>query len=180
MALAAASKLAAPTPMVAARHPALRDTRPSLGIAGWAVLAVGTVRLALPQRDVRQINLVGDLEMPAAGDGLEVGWRIRDDGRSWPAYSLDTRLRLESPAPAQRRLCVFFGPGDDVRGVLCDRVWSLAADGDLVIEPLPGCFAGARSPAIGLAQFEKQVALVTDCGALTAYLAEIQEAGHGR
>lgn len=162
----------------ASRQPASHGS--TLRVAGWAVLAVGTLRLALPQRDVRQIDLVGDLQAPAAGGGPEIGRRIRDGGRPWPAYCLDAHLRLQLPAPAQRRICVFFGLEDGVRGILCDRVWSLAADADLVIEPLPGCFEGARSPATGLARFEQHVVLVTDGGALAAYLVEFEEAGDGR
>lgn len=172
--------LAGPTPTVARAQRASHDTRPSAGIAGWAVLGLGTLRLALPQRDVREIDLVGDLQTPAAGDGLAIGARIRDDGRSWPAYCLDADLRFTPAVPALPRLCVFFGSADSVRGVLCDRVWSLAADGDLVVQPLPGCFGGERSPAIGLAQFKEEVAVVTDGNALAVYLAEIEEAEHGR
>jgi hypothetical protein len=148
-------------------------------IAGWAVLAIGAVRLALRQRDVRQIDLVADLKLSAAGEGPEVGWLIRKSGASWPAYCLDEALALERPAPADRHLCVFFG-ADEVRGILCNQVWSLAADGDLVAEPLPGCMSGPRSPATGLARFEDGVALVTDAPALASYLVDLAETEHGR
>jgi hypothetical protein len=176
----------------------LRDTRSSLDIAGWIVLAIGAVRLALPQRDVRQIELAADLKDSAAGEGREIGWFIRKNGPSWPAYSLDESLRLERPPSAGRKLCVFMGETangpslargprldpigeqeDAVRGVLCNRVWSLAADTDLGIEAVPGCMTGMRSLATGLSQFEGTAALVTDRAALAAYLDFLLEPEHG-
>lgn len=148
-------------------------------IAGWTVLAIGAVRLALPQRDVRQIELATDLKNSAAGESREIGWFIRKNGASWPAYSFDESLRFERPASAGRKLCVFMGERDDaVRGVLCNRVWSFEADADLRIEAVPGCMTGMRSPATGLAQFEGTAALVTDRVALAAYLDLLLEPAH--
>jgi hypothetical protein len=157
-----------------------RDTHPSLNISGWVVLAIGALRLALPQRDVRQIEPAADLKESAAGEGLEVGWFLRDGTRSWPAYGLDEQLRLERPAAPARRLCVFTATDDEVRGIVCNRVWSLAADADLGVEPVPGCMIGPRSPATGLARFDDGVALVSDGAALAAYLAFLMEPARDR
>jgi hypothetical protein len=156
----------------------LAATAPS--ISGWAVLAIGAVRLALPQRGVRQIDLAVDLKISAAGEGPAIGWLVRKSGASWPVYCLDERFGFEHPAPADRRLCVFFGSGDDVQGILCNHVWSLPSDADLAIEPLPGCATGQRSPATGLAQFMEGVSLVTSATALAAYLAALKETNYGR
>ena len=163
-------------------QPAPRFAPPTAAIAGWVVLAIGALRLALPQRDVRQIEPAADLKESAAGEQLEIGWFLRDGARSWPAYGLDEQLHLERPAAPGRRLCVFTGARDEVRGIVCNRVWSLAADADLGVEPVPRCMIGPRSPATGLAQFEGGAALVTNGTALAAYLAFLMEAardGHG-
>lgn len=157
-------------------QPAPRFATSKAAIAGWVVLAIGALRLALPQRDVHQIEPVADLKESGAGEGLEVGWFLNDGAPSWPAYGLDEQLRLERPSAPERRLCVFTGARDEVRGIVCNRVWSLAADADLATEPVPGCMVGPRSPATGLAQFEGGVALVTDAAALAAYLAHLMEA----
>ncbi len=144
------------------------------------MLAIGAVRLALPQRDARQIELASDLKESAAGEEREIGWFIRKNGPSWPAYSLDESLRLERPASAGRKLCVFLDVGEDAaRGMLCNRVWSLAADADLGIEAVPRCMTGVRSPAVGLAQFDGTAALVTDRTTLISYLDFLLEVGHG-
>jgi hypothetical protein len=48
---------------------AVRDAAPQARpIAGWMVLAIDGLRLALPQRDVRLIELLADLAPPTAGD----------------------------------------------------------------------------------------------------------------
>jgi hypothetical protein len=159
-------------------QPAARLAASPATIHGWVVLAIGVLRLALPQHDVRQLEPVSDLKESAAGETDEVGWFLRDGARSWPAYGLDEQLRLERPAAPGRRLCVFIGAEDAVRGIVCNRVWSLAADADLGVEPLPGCMRGPRSPAIGLARFEDGVALVTDATALAAYLDFLKKPAH--
>ena len=86
----------------------------STHIAGWVVLAVGGIRLALPQRDVRQINLVIDLKASAESQEQNAGWLIRKDGQSWPAYNLNESLSIQRQLTG-RRLCIFFGSHDAVR-----------------------------------------------------------------
>lgn len=138
-------------------------------VGGWLVLAIAELRLALPQSEARQIELASDLQTED-GDRPEAGWLPRRTGAAWPAYNLDPELRIQRPAPAGRRLCVFFGTRDDARGILCDRVWPLAADADLRAEPLAGCMTGPLSPVAGLARFQDGVAVLTRAAALRAYL----------
>jgi hypothetical protein len=137
--------------------------------AGWLVLAIGELRLALPQSEARQIELASDLGA-GKSEGLEAGWLRRRSGHSWPAYNFDPSLRLQRPVPAGRRLCVFFGTRENARGILCDRVWPLESDADLRCEPLPGCMRGSLSPAAGFARFQDGVAVTTSAGALGGFL----------
>jgi hypothetical protein len=148
-------------------------------VEGWLVLAMEGLRLALPQSEALQIELASDLKVTDA-EGQEAGRLSRRNGKPWPAYCLDWALRVQRPAPAERRLCVFFGTQDDARGILCDRVWPLAADADLRPEPPRGCMNGPRSPTIGLARFQDGVALVTSAAELRAYLDFLAEEDHGR
>ena len=141
------------------------------GIApGWAVLAIDELWLALPQRDVRQFEPVSDLEAPGSNLTQATGQLLTAGDESWPVYNLDGSLQLQRAAPAARRLCVFFEAEAQTGGLLCDRVWSLAEDADLAVEPLPGCIKGPPSPATGLAQFQDRIAMVTNRTALSAYL----------
>lgn len=144
-------------------------------IAGWAVLAIDALWLALPQRDVRQFEVASNLQERAAGAAAEVGRFIAGSGESWPVYNLDESLRLQRRAPAARRICVFFEAPGETSGLLCDRVWSLPQDTDLHVEPVPGCFTGLPSPTTGLAQFRKRMAVVTNRGAICLYLALLRQ-----
>jgi len=148
-------------------------------VEGWLVLAMEGLRLALPQSEALQIALAFDLEHVDDG-GPEVGRLSRRNGKAWPAYCLDWALRVHRSTPAERRLCVFFGTQDDARGILCDRVWPLAADADLRPEPPRRCISGPRWPAIGLARFQDGVAVVTSAAELKAYLDFLAEEDHGR
>lgn len=146
--------------------------------AGWMVLAIEDLRLALPQRDVRQIEIAAALRHSTAGDAREAGRLLHKDGKSWPAYCLDGTLHLLWPVPSARRVCVFFESEDGMRGLLCDHVWSLAADGDLGVEPAPGCMAVPHSPVAGFARFQGGVAVVTNATALASYLYAASQLEH--
>jgi len=153
------------------------DTGPAI-VPGWAVLAIGELWLALPQRDVRQFELASELEAPEASLAQAAGQFMARSDKSWPAYSLDGSLQLQRAVPEARRICVFFETEGQTRGLLCDRVWSLADYTDLIVEPMPGCIKGPPSPATGLAQFRGQIAIVTNRGALSAYLAYLLVQDH--
>ena len=147
-------------------------------VEGWLVMAIGELRLALSQSEALQIDLASDLKGAGEG-GPEFGWLARRAGKSGPAYCVDSTLRAQRPAPEERRLCVFLGTQDDALGILCDRVWPLAADADLRVEPLPGCMNGPRSPTTGLARFQDGVAVVTSASEMKAYLDFLSGKDHG-
>ena len=147
-------------------------------VPGWAVLVIDELWLALPQRDVRQFGLTSELEAPAANLPRAGGQFPAESGEFWPAYSLDGSLQLQQVTPEVRSVCVFFEAGGKTRGLLCDRVWSLADNADLVVEPMPGCAKGPPSPATGLAQFRGRIAMVTDPSALSTYLAYLLDHNH--
>ena len=153
------------------------NTGPGI-IPGWTVLAIDELLLALPQRDVHQFELASDLEAPAANLAQAAGQFIAGRNTSWPVYSLDGSLQLQRAVPEARRICVFFETEGQTTGLMCDRVWSLAEDADLVVEPMPGCVKGPPSPATGLAQFQDRIAMVTNRAALSFYLAHLLEQTH--
>jgi hypothetical protein len=150
------------------------ETRPEAA-AGWVVLAIDKLWLALPQRDVRQFELASDMAAPADPAAPEAGRFIGRRGESWPVYSLDESLELRRTAPAARHICAFFETEGGTRGVLCDRVWTLARDAELAVEPVPGCMTGPPSPSTGLAQFRDRIVLVTGRAALSSYIAFLLE-----
>ena len=167
-------------------------------IAGWMVMAIDGLRLALPQSDVRLIELLVDLSPSPADNvqasasaalarsghgidagGLEIGWLARRNEASWPVYALDSGLRLQSPVPVARRMCVFIEAHGAVTGIACDRVLLLATDAELSVQAVPGCMTGVSSPITGFARHQKGISAVATATALAGYLAHLLELGHG-
>ena len=164
-------------------------------IAGWLVLAIDNLRLALPQREVRLIELLTDLAPSASGDvqgdtsaaqapsgqagGVSaIGWLLRRQGAAWPVYALDAGLHPQPAPPPARRLCVFIGTQADVIGFACDRVQLLATDAELTVEPVPGCMTGMASPITGFARHQKGITSVVTAAMLAAYLVFLREHGY--
>ncbi len=140
-------------------------------VPGWAVLAIAGSRLALPQREVQQFESASDVEAPGTDMTHAAGQFTAGSQQVWPVYSLDGSLGLQRAAVlAASSLCVFLEAQGQKLGLLCDRVWALAEDSDLAVEPLPGCLKGPPSPVTGLARFQDRITLVTDRDALWAYL----------
>jgi chemotaxis signal transduction protein len=143
---------------------------------GWLLLDIDDRRLALPQRDIRQIELAVDLVPAMAGSrSIEVGWFVPRDGDSWPAYSFNAALELRQPAPAGQKVCVFVEAANQRFGVLCNRVSPVHTDAELEVEPVPGCLARAHSPIVGFARVGDGLAIVTDGDALASYLGTLRE-----
>ena len=142
---------------------------------GWLLLELDDRRLALPQRDVRQIVLAVDLKPAMASDSREAGWFVSRHGDTWPAYSLDAALQLQQPAPAGQKVCVFVEATGQRFGLLCNRVSPLHADDDLNVETVPGCLARTHSPIVGFARVGSGLAVVIHGDALAAYLGTLRE-----
>lgn len=157
---------------------ALAATAPAAA-AGWLVLTLDSLQLALPQCSVRQVELIGDLHRGEPGASGPAAWLPRADGHSWPAYCLDGALRRLPAVPDTRRLGVFFDTGETVCGILCDRVSSLATDAELAIEPVPGCMTGLPSPLTGVARLRDGITAVTDSVSLFDYLKNLPEPDRG-
>jgi hypothetical protein len=145
---------------------------------GWAVLAIDELFLALPQRDICLFEVATDLQAREVNLAEAIGYFQTHRDESWPVYRLDGALQLQRAVSEKRRIYVFFEAQGQTRGLLCDRVWSLAEDADIAAEPMPGCIKGPPSPATGLTQFRDRIAMVTDRAALSSYLAYLQEQEH--
>ena len=156
----------------------LRQSPPAaVAATGWLLLDIDDRRLALPQRDVRQIELAADLEAATESGAREAGWFVPRDGDAWPAYSLDAALQLQQAPPAGRKVCVFVEAAGKRFGLLCNRVAPLHADEDLEVEPVPGCLVRTHSPILGFARIGNGLAVITDGAALAAYLGSLRGLG---
>lgn len=141
-------------------------------VAGWLVLSIDDIRVAVPQKDVKTIELVTALDVAVEGE-MEAGW-LEQDGKMWPAYGVDTQLMLQPNVPKTRRFCIMLRSNDKLIGFLADQVRLLAADEDLAIEELPGCLIEKDSPLGGLSLLDDDVVAAIRSGALAPYLIEME------
>lgn len=141
-------------------------------VPGWLVLSIDKVRVALPQKDVKTIELVSALDVAVEGE-MEAGW-LEQDGKMWPAYGVDEQLNLRPEVPKTRRFCVMLREGDKLIGFLADQVRLLPADEDIAVSDLPGCLIVEDSPLGGLSLLDGDVVAAMRPGALAPYLLEME------
>jgi len=146
-------------------------------LAGWALLAVDGLVVALPQRDIVTIELVSALQ-PAQNGGHEIGWFAKGTQR-WPVYCLDRRFAPAAALAETARMCVLFRSEDRTLGLAGAQVSLLAADADLDVRPLPACLTRPGSPLVGLALRRDAMVAVVQAQELGRYLSPAETAHAG-
>mgnify|MGYP000359591539 CR=1 FL=1 len=141
-------------------------------LAGWALLIMDGLTLALPQRDIVTIELTTALQ-PAGHDGNEIGWLVQNAQR-WPVYSLDRHCALALTLAESVRVCVLLKSEKRTFGLAGTQISLLADDADLSVPPLPACLARPGSPFMGLALHNDVIVAVAHAQALADYLASLE------
>ena len=149
----------------------------SATLAGWALLTMDGVQLAVPQKDIVTIGLVMDLQFAQQDGGKEIGWFVQHAER-WPVYCLDRHFVLAPMLAKVARVCMLFRSADHTFGLAGTQVLLLANDDDLVVQPLPACLARLGSPLNGLALHRNEIVMSARGSALTDLLIYL-ESSHG-
>lgn len=144
-------------------------------LAGWALLIMDGLTLALPQRDIVTIELTTALQIAAQG-GDEIGWLTRNAER-YPVYCLDRHFAVAPALAETARVCLLFRSQARTLGLAGTQVSLLAADADLSVAPLPACLARPGSPLTGLALHRDAIVAVVHAQVLADYLSP-REAVH--
>ena len=143
-------------------------------LAGWALLVMDGLTIALPQKDIVTIELSTALQ-PAESGSDEIGWLAQNAGR-WPVYCLDRHF-ASAPALAESvRVCMLFRSEQRILGLAGMQISLLAVDADLSVPPLPACLARPGSPLIGLALHRDVIVAVVHAQALADYLSSLEVA----
>ena len=137
-------------------------------LAGWALLTMDGVRLALPQKDIVTIGLVAAL-LPAQDAVNAIGCFVHN-GERWLVYCLD---RCFVPVPmlaTTARVCVLVRVQERIFGLVGTQVVLLASNADLEVQPLPACLVQSGSPLAGLALHNDGIVLSVHASLLADYL----------
>jgi len=149
-----------------------QQSQPVRDVPGWLILSIDKLKLAVPQKDASAVELVSALDVGTEGEA-EVGW-LEQNGALWPAYCVDTQLKLQTETPRRRRFCIMFHGGDRFIGLLCDQVRMLQSDDDLELNNMPECLAEEESPLQWIAMLDGEVTAAAKSGALVDYLLKLE------
>jgi len=147
-------------------------------LAGWALLSMDGLMLALPQKDIVSIVLTADLQPapeatlePATGSDRAIGW-LKQDAQYWPVYCLDRHLAVSTLIGAARVL--LFRSGERILGLVGTQVSLLANDADIVAPPLHACLKRPGSPLVGLALRNNAIVTVINAQMLGRYILSLE------
>jgi hypothetical protein len=132
-------------------------------------LALGSLQLVLPQRDVHILEPSSDIEALSDCDG-PIGWIAVDHGRA-PVFCLSDRLERMHPAPPEWRICALLQHAGSLFGMLCGSV-DILNSGQFRLIELPPCMHAPGAPIHGLALVGDNVMSVSSAGALAAHLGD--------
>lgn len=129
----------------------------------FLAIHVGSLRLLVPQEDVRTVESVADIRTPTSRPGALGSIRV---GRErLPVYCLSETLTELDTKPASRRICPILVAGDGRYGLLCDEV-ELIPGWELDVRPPPPAMRRHRAAVCGLALHGEGLVCVSSADAL--------------
>ena len=144
----------------------LGERRAEVLTAYLAVLQIGSVKLALPQNEIRTLEPVLDLRRNEAGPAVG---RVELDEGVWPIFALSEDLLPLAELPDTRRVCVLLGQDELAFGIACDKVLSVPAHAVRAV-PAPEVLAHRDSPIASLAVYGEEILCMTTTRALARLL----------
>lgn len=144
------------------------------------VLAIDGLKLILPQRDIRTVESIGDVEL-AEKTPTSIG-TINYRGQRWPVVCVSSGLLILNAVPASRRACVMLALDGQFLGLLCDDAKVLLNFTQQSFA-IPNSMRTHDSPITGLIQYEQSLACLSDAIHLFSYvkftaILEQEEAHH--
>lgn len=138
----------------------------------YALLGFEGIELSFPQDQVLNINSIGDVQ-PSNTPHREVGCVSHNDS-VMRVFALSADLQPKTVSTKEHRFCVSFHiDGEPLFALTCDTVESLTIDKGASIQPLPELMKLDFTPIHWLLRHEEKLALLTDVGAMHAYLGQV-------
>lgn len=130
------------------------------------VLTIGRLNLVFPQREIRTLEPVLDLD---AGEfALSIGDIVLDEG-NWPIFALTEDLELVARPPEKGRVCVLMSHDRWRFGLLCDKVANAPAS-NIRAQPLPECMHVQGSVVHSLSVADGKIMSLTHAESVWRYL----------
>ena len=131
-----------------------------------ALLRLGPVLLALPQSEVRTLELAVDVDASGERPERGVGW-LELERRRCPVYALDPELELAPDRALDRGACVLIDDGESLFGIVVDAVERCEIEHATA---LPAPMRGEATPIEALAIVDASVICVTSSARLSRWV----------
>lgn len=133
----------------------------------FLAIHLGSLRLLVPQEDVRTVESVADIRTPTSKPGA-LG-SIRAGRERLPVYCLAETLTELHTTPASRRICPILAAQDGRYGLLCDEVELIPAR-ELDVRPLPPAMRRHAAAVGGLALHGERLVCISSADVLLGTL----------
>lgn len=140
--------------------------------SSYALLLFGQTRLLVPQRDIRLLDLLDDVDLSSAPEN-GVGWSEFRQQRI-PVYCLSARLEWRSEVEPDRTICALLEADGNFFGLLCSEVSIVKAE-QIAFYETPSAMRVVDAPFSHLAMSEDVLACVSSASLLSACLPRTEE-----
>lgn len=134
-----------------------------------ALLTIGDMWLALPQRYVVTIELLASVVAVSPKNSRAAGF-IEYDGEEWEVFSMNEGLALSRAVDRNRRFCVCFGTAAHGFAILCDDVSIMEEEEEFVLHDMPAAMALPNHPIRELLWGGIRLIYVSDLEPMNDYL----------
>lgn len=148
------------------------DNQQSAKESNYALLLFGQTHLLVPQRDIRLLDLIGDVDLTTTPDG-GIGWSQFRQQRI-PVYCLSERLEWSSEIKPDRTICALLEAEAEYYGLLCTEVSILQAE-QIDVFDIPAAMRISAAPYHHLAMSGGMLACVSSASLLYTFLPHCDE-----
>ena len=140
----------------------------------YANMIIDGQSVLIPQKDVRHIELVDNIESQESDDHGHILGEIDHQKLRWPVYALNSELAFADGLPEHCRFVVCISSEGKMMGLACDMVSNMELDAEFVPKDLPQMMQAQNSPIHALLYRDKQIHCVSDSKSLTDYLLRME------
>ena len=134
-----------------------------------AILAIGSLSLAMPQAEIVSVDVVADARPDESSNAMISASLHRQDGQ-WPVYAFSDTLKLENSLPDSSRFCVCIRRDDIFYALACDAVEVMQLDVEVPQQELPNIMHTDTTPVLKLMHYQQAIALMTNALSINHYL----------
>lgn len=141
----------------------------SLETEKLALLTIGQIKLAMPQNEIRSVEVRADIQKNDTGYSNIAGKLIRNDG-VWPVISLADNFELKNELNDELRFFACIRKDELFYALACDSLELIENRKDIVMQSLPVSMRTDRSAISYLMKIDGELVFYVDGQSMNRYL----------